>query len=641
MPTPPGAGPSVGLRPGAAARGAGDLLRGRRATTLTIVALVVFTWPLGAFVAGAGLDNSWVVGLGLAVSRGLVWGHQIVFTYGPLGIFAVPRAVTGGVLLAGVLGAAAIHIALVGVLVCALRSRLPLLLATLVALVALLIVVATGLPPLEDIAFGIVAIALSVPPDRAERASWTLALAGGVFAGLALLVKLNDGVAVSAIVGVGLLGGPRPLRALLLGALAFALSLATAWLALGQPLGALPDYVRTGYSLASGYPDAMGEDLLVATGHWEAPVVIASAVILSTGAWLSLAQEPRRRRAALAVAVLIVHYFLAREMFVRWGGGHASFVALLVPIALMIPWRRQDRNASFGVAGALAIASLSLLGSDGVGLANVFAPVSRAQSLFTDIGTVASPGSAIAGGRTAIRLADAVPPALARSLNGHCVNVEPWEVAAVFAYPSWRWCPIGVMQSYAAYTTTLDDLDAAGYANARTGPDRVLRQANLALDLRNPSWESPAAMLSLLCHFTESSRAGQWQVLARIPNRCGKARTLLTIHSPSRGPMLIPAGPPNMVITAEIHGLQIGPRERFTTLFTRAAIRDLVINRGPSYRVVPDTLADGLILDVPARADYAAPFGLGLSVRSISAEVNHSSVPFSVTLIGTPIKPKR
>ena len=100
----------------------------------------------------------------------------------------------------------------------------------------------------------------------------------------------------------------------------------------------------------------------------------------------------------------------------------------------------------------------------------------------------------------------------------------------------------------------------------------------------------------------------------------------------------IPPGPAGMVIIAEIQGLQIYPRERLKALFDARTTRNIVKNGTAGYRVVPDTLDDGLILDVPQCADYARPFNLGGAVLTMLAEINFVPVPFSVTLVGVPIR---
>ena len=625
---------------GRAVRGARRAGRARLGFgAVLVVALTILTWPVTSVTPSAGLDNSWQAGLSLALARGVVFGRQIVFTYGPLGLVTEPRAVTGGTLLLGLLGAAAMQLALVAVVLRSLRRRFSWPVAALITLlgVSIIVSVSSGLPPLDEIAFGLVAIALAQPPARSRQAARALALAGGVLAGLALLVKFNDGLGVATIVAVGLLGGVSRRRHLAIGAVAFVLTTTITWLALGEPLGALPDYVSTGISIVEGYVDAMGYNLLGATGQWEVLVVILSALVLAAAAWSALADAPLRRRVSLAACVLLVHYFVAREMFVRYDVGHAAALPLLLAVALMIPWRRGQLVAGVAIATGLAVASLAALGAEGLPIGSVFEPGARSSALVSDINTVTSPHAAITSDTHALQLVEAVPAAIVGDLDNHCVNTEPVEVSAIVAYPHWRWCPIGVMQSYAAYTTKLDHLDAAGYANARSGPDRVLRQ-NAAIDGRNPTWESPAAMLSLLCHFEEIGRGGQWQALARIADRCGKPRLLGTVHSDGADIVQVPAAPRGAVLVAQIHGLQIHNRERLETLFARAADRSLVINGAATFRVVPDTLTDGLILDVPRYADYAAPFNLNLAVSTIEALINQAPVAASVTFEAVPIR---
>ena len=128
------------------------------------------------------------------------------------------------------------------------------------------------------------------------------------------------------------------------------------------------------------------------------------------------------------------------------------------------------------------------------------------------------------------------------------------------------------------------------------------------------------------------------RALARVPDRCGPARVLGSIDSPNAQPVVISAIPAHMVLVAQVHGLGIGTGERLATLFGRAHVRTLVVNGASPFRVVPDTLGEGLILEVPAYADYAQPFNLGDQVRTLLAGISGVAVPFSATLIGVPIR---
>jgi hypothetical protein len=632
-------GAALATRVRRSARAMAGAARANRIVILLVALLAWLSWPVTTILAAPTLDNSWMIGVSLAVSRSLAFGRQVVFTYGPLGFITEPRALSGGILVAGFVGSAILALTLAALLLAALRARLPIVPAALVALGALLIVAAPGMSYLDDIGFAACALALGAPRERSGAAARRLALWGGAFAGLAFLVKFNDGLAVSLMAGVSLLGLPGARRTVALGLGAFASSAVLAWLALGQSLAALPDYVRTGIAISRGYVDAMGYDLMGANGKWEVLVVLGSALALSAGGWISLSGFPRRRRAALVATVLLVHYFVAREMFVRYDARHAATFSLLIVVPLVIPWQRDRLAVAFASTASLAVAAVAVLGLAGVTPGSIFDPFGRAGNFVSELGTVFSPAGAIAQGRTAIEAYDNVPPGIVSALGGHCVDVDPVEIAVIWAYPRWNWCPVGVLQSYAAYTPSLDRLDAAAFANARTGPDRVLRESSVQIDGRNPAWESPAATLSLLCHFTEIARGGNWQALARVSDRCGRPRVLGTVRSPYGDAVRIPAAPRGMVLLGEVSGLQISDGERFETLFGRAHTRVLQLNNATvTYRVVPDTLGDGLIFDVPPDADYAPPFNLGGPVSTITAGIKQLDVPFSVTLIGVPIR---
>ena len=235
-----------------------------------------------------------------------------------------------------------------------------------------------------------------------------------------------------------------------------------------------------------------------------------------------------------------------------------------------------------------------------------------------------------------------MPPAIVDALNGHCVDVDPVEIAVIWAYPQWRWCPVGVMQSYAAYTPSLDRLDAAGFANARTGPDRVLREADV--DDRRPQPRLGVAgrdALAAVPLHGDRPRRAAGRRSPRIPDRCGRPRALGTIHSPSAATVDDSrrrrrewSSSPR---SAGFRSTAASVSRRSSDGRTPAS--SIVNNGTATYRVVPDTLGDGLILDVPAvcRLRSAVQPRSGRS-SSMLAEISGTPVPFSVTLVGVPIR---
>jgi hypothetical protein len=619
------------------ARSAGATLKTHAWTLALVLALTALSWPFTYVKGGAGLDNSWVVGLSLAVAHGLAFGRQVIFTYGPLGFSLVPAAVTPGTFFLGEMLGGLIQLALVAVLLANLRRRMNLLAASVITLLAASLVGWVEAEPLSAIAFGLVALAYTTPAARREEAFRRLAIGGGAFAGFALLVKLNDGVATSAIVAIGLLGGDWRARNLRDAAASMVGSLVVLWLLVGEPLGALPDYLRNSWEVVGGYVEAMGHTAGPEV-QWQLLVVVGSAIALTLGAWRAFATERPRRGAALAGAVLVIHYFAAREAFVRYDSGHVAVIAVLIAVALMIPWPRAQRATGLALAAVLAVAAFAVLGRP---VSEIVNPLGDAHQLARQARDVLHPGKLIAEGRAGVIRDDALPASMAATLRGHCVNAEPAEIAAVWAHPKWRWCPLPVFQSYTAYTPRLDELNAAAYADASHGPDRVLRQVDQAIDERNPIWESPAAALSMLCHFNEIEHSGEWQTLARVSDRCGKPYVLETIHSSLGRTIALPDPPENAVMVAAIDGVQVAGSERLETLFRAARARYVTVN-GQSdlrFRVPPGTAQDGLVLDVPYDADYAAPFNLNMNARTLQVKVaGHSSGAITVRLSAVPIQ---
>ena len=209
------------------------------------------------------------------------------------------------------------------------------------------------------------------------------------------------------------------------------------------------------------------------------------------------------------------------------------------------------------------------------------------------------------------------------ALKGRCVNAEPIEVAAVWAY-GLDWCPLPALQSYGAYTSRLDQLDAARYADPEKGPDGVIR-ADFAIDERLPAWESPAAMLALLCNFESAAEGGGWQALVRVPDRCGEPHPVGSVQGALGEPIALPPAPAGTVLIGRVHGLEIGTFERLEMLFARPAERWISIDGEPRHRVLPGTVEDGLILDVPSAVDYPSPFNLGQEAKTLTAEIDGES----------------
>ncbi len=579
-----------------------------------VVLLLAVTWPFGSSVPRPGSDRSWQIGLALAFSRGLVFGRSIIFTYGPLGFTVRPLRTSAEAYRVALVVGALVQAGVLVALLASVRRTMGLAVAVFVAFVLASLLGETQANPLLAIAFGAVVFALTANADRSEQAGRMLAIWGSGLAAVALLVKLDDGTACAAVVTIGLAGTAHPRRELTRGAISFAVALCLVWLLVGQPLNALPDYFKGAYQVVTGYVDSMGRDTAGSKGIWMLLLLLGSAVALSVGAWVSMAGRGERQRRSLVLVVLALHYCLYREMFTREGLGRGIQFALLAAVAIMVPWRGRGRIAGVAIAATLWVATFSFYPSTP---SATLAPLVRAQAMVTQVQRAFGIGPSVAR-PILVKRVDALPSPVLAAVRGHCTTVEPTEIAVIWAYRL-RWCPLPALQSYNANTPSLDHLDAAAYADARGGPERVLRRVE-AIDGRNPNWESPAAMVSLLCHFRQVASAAGWQALARVPDRCGPLRPYVTLRTKLGQSVALPAVPPGAVLVASIEGLSVDFGEHLASLLTRIAERYVLIN-GHRYRVPPDTAPDGLILDVPTNADYPAPFNLRMDPSTIGASI--------------------
>jgi hypothetical protein len=238
--------------------------------------------------------------------------------------------------------------------------------------------------------------------------------------------------------------------------------------------------------------------------------------------------------------------------------------------------------------------------------------VQRAQA-FLDQGSTLADGSRlnreIVASRNRVARDYALDPKLFAALNGHRVHVDPVESNLLWAYRL-RWEPIPVFQTYVAYTPALDERNADAFASP-DGPDRVLRHNAGVIDGRNPAWESPAATRAMLCHFREQVVVGLWQVLGRVPNRCGAPHALGEVHAHFGESIAVPAPPgPRSMVYMRLLGVAPRGFERLVSAAYRSEDRFVTLDAARRVRLVPATAADGLIMRVPKAADMSASLRL-------------------------------
>jgi hypothetical protein len=580
------------------------------------IALLTWWWQ---FVPPApGVDHSWQLGLLMASERGLDFGTEVIFTFGPLGFLHVPLVGYADLAVLTFLYQAALYVALATALVWALRASLPMLAAAVVAYLAIAV-----LPAIE--------IAIAVPAivclgllgrDRSDLAIVVLAAAGAVYAALEQLGKISHGPVIFAICLLALIGMRARWWQLAAYVAAFAGAVLLLWVATGQSLSDLPDFVRNGREIVSGYSEAMA--VSTAPG-WQAPVAaLALAATVAAAAAFGRFPDGRARWCAAAL-VGIAAFLMFKEGVVRYTPGRlTAFFATACVLWLAIPWSPARRGAL--AAGALALAALTMYLSPtraSPGL-NAIANLRLVQEQARTLVSPRRRGEVEEEGRDAMRATYRLGPRILAGLRGHTVSIDPWEIGVAWAYDL-NWSPLPIFQNYSAYTTRLDELNAAALAS-REGPERVLREnprevypefATLNADGRFFGWDPPAQARALLCNFVPLVTTKRWQLLARVGDRCGAARPIGGADAAFGESVAVPAAGPGEVVFARIDGADVEGLERLRAVLLRAKLRHAVVNESKAWRIVPGTASDGLLLRGDPRLAVGGVFSLIPQARTI------------------------
>jgi hypothetical protein len=395
-------------------------------------------------------------------------------------------------------------------------------------------------------------------------------------------------------------------------------SLAILWFASGQAIGAIGSFLSGSAEIVSGYSSGMRQDFGVEEREYD--YLLAPVLVLVAGAiaWISARVLPRLRRAVVMVMVAVFAFTTAKGGFVTHDVIHmATFYASLLGacIAFPLPSRARLRiGALVATVGAAAAAFTTAI--PGFPLTNL---LENARNGVETVATLADGDrlrAEIAQNRAGLAASYGIDPPTLALLEGRSVHVDPSEAGAAWTYRL-DWHPLPVFQSFMAWTEELDERNADAVASA-DGPAVILRQ-NLNAIGRYPGFESPAAMIQMLCHFEALRTTPDWQVLGRVANRCGEARPLGSAEGTYGEPLAVPTAPPGRAVVARVHGVQVEGLERVRSALYRARSRQVTFDTDERlFTFVPATAADGLLLRAPASVDPPGPFKLAPDANEIS-----------------------
>jgi hypothetical protein len=583
----------------------------RLRTSTWFLGFVVFlaSWPVATLVPGTGLDASWQAGLHMAAHQRIGFGDDLIFSYGPLGFLNFPLLYYPATAALAGLYVATVQLGVSVSLVWAARQMMPTSLAFGFALfgASILFQDVIVVPVL------IWCVATVLDPERSPVRR-VLPAAAGIVAGIEVLGKLNIGVMVLALLTLTLVALPGWRRNLSIFAPTFLATLLAGWFATGGALTDLWPYALNAGSILSGYSSAMQYDDS-ASESWLAVLLFVGIGFVA--AHQSSSGAGRRSRVTVLLLWSLFAFTAFKLGFVRQDAGHKTlFFSLMVGGLFAFRWRPALRVlAIVSLAGAIAL----FFSVTNERFSDVIKPGDRVDHGFNQLKTMLIPGRRRDLRNTtiaSIRQRYALDEKTWALLRGKTVDVYPQEATAAWAHDL-DWRPLPVFQSYTAFTERLDRLNADALSSSK-GPELILRRPEETIDSRNGAFESPAAVIAMVCHYEEVRATAAWEVLKRVPDRCGSARPVGSLK-PGLGESVAVPQPPssNELVFARVRGIQVSGAERIRALLYRAQQRTVAIN-GHGFRFIPGTADDGLLLTIPPRADYSAPYGFSLFNGSVA-----------------------
>lgn len=606
------------------------------------------TWRAAPLGPASGYDGSFQTALSWAASRGMDWGSEFIYTYGPLG-FAEYSLVTFGTA-TSLFAAAYLLAANLGLgitLLWAARRTLPLALALVLASV----VAASVTDVLPAVAFVIAGVALV---DGKGTSRTVLAATGPPLAAIALLVKINEGILAATLIAIALVtlewGEPRRL---LRSAGIFAVVFVAGWLAAGQSLGNLDDYVQGAAEIASGYSvGQVADSPAVSWDGWAAAVMVLAAL----GATVALsARLPAARRAALIAIVGVLCVISVKHGFTRHSEVHlSSFIQAMLLPWLVLPFSERERAVPLAACAAIVLLAIPILGSHINGSRwDLPQRLSEVDQLASYVDPDKQEAVEANSRRQIIEIYH-LPPRQLAQLGGRSVHIVPQDMSLLWAHDL-DWQPLPVFDPFTSYHPSQDRRNADAL-EAEDGPERILRyrspttegmpnNANAAVDDRYLPWNIPQTSLAIYCNYRPLSTSPTFQVLARAPDRCGQPRTVETVTAAYGEPVRVPRDPPDGVLLAKVEGLGATPLETLKRLAFRGDTRSITLDGGSTYGVLAAMAPSGLVVRIPKQLDFPSPFRLAPNAKTLRFEehsrLNGGSAEIEVEFVVVPVDSPR
>lgn len=473
--------------------------------------LMAFVSPLPGF-PGIGADSEWQYAFNEAVARHLVFGKQLLFTFGPYAFLIHQQyhpATYGALVAGGSLLAVALFVTL-------LRLSRPGMWALRLGICAMFFLCSTSFLPdanflVLPFLFVLLCYRTALPANDPARVEMNLATqAILLLLALALaLLPLAKATLASEILVMGLLGGIiLALRGNFLLALACAgtcvVTMVLLWIAIGQPLSTLLPFFLNQLPIISGYTEAMA----IPGALWPPALFIALCLLLLVH-YRGMLQAGWPHRIVMLAAALAL--FLAfKEGFVRQDGHAvvAAEVPVLIAGAFML-----GHGISVTVGAASFITFLAIaMAAKGLAIHQNAEKLSRLAACLRTGESTCPPHAgwrhnAFSKAIESIKSQMPLPP-IQGSIDSYSAG------QAIILAHGLDWSPRPILQSYSVYTPALEAQNAA-HISGESAPGYLLFNVKGAIDDHLPALEDGLSWPIMLARYRPIGTVGDYAILEK------------------------------------------------------------------------------------------------------------------------------
>ena len=434
------------------------------------------------------LDPSWHVALSYAKQKGLTFGTDFAFTYGPLGWLCT--RITWGenrwILLSWDLFFLLNYFLIF--LITFIQSKNKILTGLLIALIVLLFPRSAGAAS-ALILMAILVFWVRQSMDTPKPIYYLFQI---VIVTLLFFVKFNTGLIVFPFFIAGLVYNFLAKKTKIIYLIGYTILPFALILLLAGPLNvALLPYIKSGFEMVSGFNDVMYSSNQIPNSRFYLFIIIA---LLSILLFLNSYKEFKKEYLKGAIILFLVgatFFVLYKQAFTRADEGHVIDFFIFVPFVILCNFDLHRHIKTVLLKGVLIIVLVIPLYVVAVKQQQPLALSEKfSKATYFPIFKLCTPDFGVN-----LTQGFQLPDNIKQKIGSKTVDVYPYNIKMLLENEL-NYLPRPVCQSYTAYTPYLENLNFDQYNNMDTAPEYVIYQF-LTIDGRYPLFDEPKVNLAL------------------------------------------------------------------------------------------------------------------------------------------------